>query len=111
MELLWPIGGLLDLDNLIQMLFRISAALTRALELIWEPVFGYSREKCERFLNVCDFTFKKFEVLGLDFLCNDFLCVVWGVRRAPINKTPINTIILINNCYLGSLNIIVISNY
>ena len=63
------------------MVFRISAALTRARELIWEPVFGHSGEKCERFLNFCDFTFKKFEVLGLDFLCNDFLCLVWGVRE------------------------------
>ena len=30
-------------------------------------------------MDFCDFTFKKFEVLGLDFLCNDFLCLVWGV--------------------------------
>ena len=71
MELLWPIGSLLDLDNLLQMVFRIFAALTRARELIWGPVFGHFPEKCERFLNFCNFTFKKCQVQSLTFLSNN----------------------------------------
>ena len=62
------------------MVFRISAALARARELIWGPIFGHFPQKCERFLNFCKFTLKKFEVQSPDFLCNDFLCLVWGVQ-------------------------------
>ena len=81
LELLWPIGSRLDLDNLLQMVFRISAALTRARELIWGPFFGIFSEKLEQLLNSCNFALEKLEVQSLDFLCNNFLIAVWGVVR------------------------------
>ena len=50
LELLWPIGSFLDLGNLLQMLFRVFAALMKAQELIRGHVFGHFLEKCERLL-------------------------------------------------------------
>ena len=40
------------------------------------PFFEHFREKCEGFSDFCDFTFKKSPSQGLDFLYNNFLCVV-----------------------------------
>ena len=76
MELSWPIGSLLDLDELLQMVFRIFAALTRARELIWGPIFCQVPKKCERLLNVCNFALKKLEVQSLDVLCGNVLFLV-----------------------------------
>ena len=66
--LLWAVSGLLDLAVHIGNVFQLSPQVVRAQELIWGPVFGYFREKCERFLNVCNFALKKFEAQSLDFL-------------------------------------------
>ena len=62
------------------MVFQIFAALTRARELIWGPVFGHFPEKCERFVIFCNIALKKLEVRSLNFLFNNFLFAVWGVR-------------------------------
>ena len=67
----------LDLGILLQMGFRIFAALTRARELISRPVFGSFSKKWGRFLNFCNFTFKKFQVQSPNFLSNKFLNVSW----------------------------------
>ena len=70
------------------MVFRIFAELTRAREIIRGPVFSHFPEKCERFLNFCNFAFKKFEVQSLDFLCNNFLCLVWGLPGTTSAPQP-----------------------
>ena len=59
-------------------------------------VICHSREKCKRFLNFCDFSFKNFEVQGLDFLCTDFLCLVWGVgvlAHRRVQRPPVALVV------------------
>ena len=73
MELLWPIGSDLDLATLLEKVLRLSAVLTRALELVWGPVFGHFPEKCLRFLIFFNFALKKFEAQSLNFLSNNFV--------------------------------------
>ena len=51
LEVLWPIWCFLDLAILLLKASRLSALLTRALELVWGAIFGHFREKCLRLLN------------------------------------------------------------
>ena len=62
LELVWPIGGLLDLGILVQRFLRISAHLARALELVWGPISVLFGERRERFLNFSKFALKTFRV-------------------------------------------------
>ena len=76
LELCWPIRDLLDPKTRFCIARQRSVEVTRALELIWDPIFDHFREKCEGFPNFVNFTFKKSTSQGFDFLCNNFLCVV-----------------------------------
>ena len=60
----------------------------RALELTWDPIFDYFREKCEGFSEFCNLTFKKSQFQGMDFLYYIFLIVVPGVLEdfRPVNS-------------------------
>ena len=91
-DVLWPIWGFLDLAILLLKVSRLSTVLTRALELVWGPIFGNFREKCLRFLNFSNFALKTFRVQGLDFLSTDFLSKAEGVlgllRRAGFPRRP-----------------------
>ena len=49
MELVWPIYGPLDLTIHLRKVFRLLVFLARAPELVWGPIFGRFREKCEGF--------------------------------------------------------------
>ena len=82
LEVLWPIWGLLELAILLLKVSRLSTVLTRALGLVWGPIFGHFREKCLRFLFFSDFALKKIRVQGLDFLSKDFLSKTQGLLGA-----------------------------
>ena len=73
--LLQLIGDLPDPKNGFWETHRLSPQVARALELVWDPVFGHFREKCAGFSDFCNFDFKKSTSLGLYFLSNIFLCV------------------------------------
>ena len=49
MELLLPIYGPLDLTIYLRKVFRLLVFSAGAPELVWGPIFGRVREKCEGF--------------------------------------------------------------
>ena len=55
---------------------RLLPQVTRVLELIWGFIFDHFCDMCVGFLNFCSFTCKKSPSQGLDFLSNNFSCVV-----------------------------------
>ena len=76
------IGDLLDPKQRFWKTRWLSPQVTRALELVRDPVFDHFRKKGEVFSKFCNFTFKKSSSQGLDFLSNNFLCVFSGVTRS-----------------------------
>jgi hypothetical protein len=70
---------LLDLNNRFRTVWRISVHETRALQLVWDPIVGNFRQKCERFSHFCNLNFKKSPPQDLNFFSKKFLCGSWGV--------------------------------